>query len=241
MEPHTGLNNLDFVVFGILFLSAGLALFRGFVREVLSVVSWLIAYFAAVKYYHLAEPWAHHHIKNVTGAALAAGTGIFLVALLLCAIISSIIVGLVRGKTLNAVDRSLGFAFGLLRGALVICMVYLAVSAMMWPDADKPADQQPKDAAQPPDWVIEAKTRPWLVRGAMALKTFIPEKDIKSATAKLDEQFNEQKKNAQKEIDQQTLDNLSVPKPVSKNSDSPAYDDKNRSNLDKLINQKSNP
>lgn len=242
MEPHTGLNNLDFIVFGILLLSGILAMFRGFVREVLSLASWTFAYFIAAKYHYLAEPWVHHHIKNETGSALAAGVGIFLIVILICAIISNIIVGLVRGKALNAIDRSLGFGFGLLRGALVICIVYLAAAAIWWPDADKPEDPKAKEAAnKPPDWVMEAKTRPWMVRGAVVLRTFIPEKDIKSATSQFDEQLDKQKTNAQHILDQKTLDTLSTPAPAAKDSAAPAYDTNNRSGLDQLINQKSAP
>lgn len=235
MEPHTGLNNLDFIVLGILLLSGLLAMFRGFVREVLSLASWTIAYFVAAKYHYLAEPWVHHHIRNEKGAALAAGFGIFLIVLLVCAIISNIIVGLVRGKALNAIDRSLGFGFGLLRGALVVCIVYLAAAAIMWPDMDKPlSPDQKKEANLPPDWIMEAKTRPWMARGATQLKIFIPEKDLQSATS----QLGEQKNNAQHIIDEKTLDILSTPTPAAKDTTAPAYDADNRNNLDQLINQK---
>jgi membrane protein required for colicin V production len=254
MEPHTGLNNLDFIVLGILLLSGILAMFRGFVREVLSLASWTIAYFVAAKYHYLAEPWVHKHVQNQTGVILVAAAGIFLLVILICAIISNIIVGLVRGKALNAIDRSLGFGFGLLRGALVVCIVYLAATAIWWPDMDKTPSEKPaiekveketstdkpnivhvKDVSQPPDWVMEAKTRPWLSRGAVVLRTFIPEKDIKSATSQLDAQ----KASAQHIIDQKSLDILSTPTPATKDSTAPAYDTNNRDSLNQLINQKS--
>lgn len=237
MEPHTGLNNLDFIVLGIVLLSGILALFRGFVREVLSLASWTLAYFAAVKYHYLAEPWVHHHIKSEQGAALAAGIGIFLIVLLVCALASNLIAGLVRGKALSAVDRSLGFAFGLLRGALVVCIVYLAAAAIWWPDMDKPPVEQSKDTVQPPDWVMQAKTHASMAKGAAILRSFIPDKDIKSATFQLDEQKN----NAQHIIDQKTLDLLSTPTPANKDVPAPTYDNNNRDGLNKLINQKSAP
>jgi membrane protein required for colicin V production len=238
MEPHTGLNNLDFIVLGILLLSGLLAMFRGFVREVLSLISWAIAYFFAAKFHYLVEPWMHRHIQSVKWTEIASEICIFLIAILICAIISNMIVKLVRGKALNAIDRSLGFGFGLLRGALVVCVVYLAAVAIWWPDIDKPAEDRAKDAGQPPDWIMEAKTRPWLSRGAVQLRAFIPEKDLKSATSQLDEE----KTNAQHIIDEKTLDTLSTPTPASKDTTSaPSYDTDNRTGLNQLINQKSKP
>lgn len=238
MEPHTGFNNLDFIVLGIVFLSGVLAMFRGFVHEVLSLVSWVLAYFIAAKYYHLLEPWVHHHIKNETGASLAAGTGLFLIVLLVCALLSNVIVGLVRGKALNTIDRSLGFAFGLIRGALVISIVYLALTAIFWPDLDKAVDKEAKDEGRkPPEWIIEAKTRPAMARGAEFLRKFIPEKDLKAVKS----EYSEQKDKAEKLINDQKLEILSTPVPAVKDAPTPTYDNTNRSDLDQLINQKSKP
>jgi len=238
MEPHIGFNNLDFIVLGILFLSGILAMFSGFVREVLSLVSWVFAYFIAAKFHYLVEPWVHHHIKNETGASLAAGTGLFIVVLLVCALLSNIIVGLVRGKALNTIDRSLGFAFGLIRGALVICIVYLALTSIFWPEIDKPAEEQASgEGGKAPEWIMEAKTRPAMAHGAEFLRKFIPEKDLKAVKS----EYGEQKDKAEKLINDHKLEMLSTPVPATKEAPAPTYDKDNRSNLDQLINQKSKP
>src|SRR5580698_4884696 len=153
MEPH-GLNVLDYSVLGIVLLSGLLALMRGFVREVFSLAAWAGAYFAAAKYYTLAEPWTHRWIKNQTGATALAAVIVFIVALTILSIAGHLIAKLIRGRALTAIDRSLGFLFGLLRGVLIVCLCYLGASYIPWLNMDKldtahAAPQIQTDAANP--------------------------------------------------------------------------------------------
>ncbi len=244
MEPHTGLNDLDFVVLGIILLSGILALFRGFMREIVSLIAWTAAYAAAVKYHALAEPFVHHYIKNDQATMLVAGAGIFFVTLIVLSLLGSMLVDAIRGRGLTSIDRSLGFVFGLFRGGLVVCIVYLAAAAIWWPDMDKPADDQNKEKSKPPEWVMEAKTHPAIAYGASMLKAFMPEieKNKKNAQDFVDQEIAKQKAEAQKAVQQEELDRLSTPAvPNAKGDAAPTYDDKSRSGLDQLINQKSKP
>jgi len=80
MEPHTGLNNLDYIVLGVILLSGLLALMRGFVREVLSLAVWIGAYIIAARFYSLAEPSARQYIKSPSLATDVAAVATFIVA-----------------------------------------------------------------------------------------------------------------------------------------------------------------
>jgi membrane protein required for colicin V production len=252
MEPHTGLNNLDYIVLGIILLSGLLALMRGFVREVLSLAVWVGAYLIAARYYPLAEPTARHYIKSPSLATDVAAVSVFIIAFIVLSLISYLIAQLVQGRALTAIDRSLGFLFGLLRGALVVCLVYLIAVALIWPDIDKPPEPAPsveaqtqnpaeakeKDKNQPPQWLMQAKTRPFIAYGAAWLKNFVPEKQIEETT----KQYMEQKASAQHVIDQKTLDVLSTPAvPGAHDDKAPSYDDKNRAGLNNLIEEKAKP
>jgi membrane protein required for colicin V production len=239
MEPHSGLNTLDYAVLGVILASGLFALMRGFVREMFSLGAWIGAYFCAVKYYPLAEPTVAHYVKNEKAVGIISAVAVFCVALIVLAIIGNLIAGLlIRGRGLTAVDRSLGFLFGIVRGVLVVSIAYLASVAMLWPDINKPPDEQAKDRNIPPALLMEAKTRPAMDYGAGRLKEFVPQKEIE----KLTPNYFEEKTSVQHTIQEQTLENLSTPSiAVTKPIAAPAYDDKNRSGLDQLINQKGKP
>jgi membrane protein required for colicin V production len=232
MEPHTGLATLDYVVFTILLLSGVMAFFKGFVREMFALIAWTVAYWIAAKYYPLAEPVVHHYIKNQAAIPIIAGLAIFCVALVVLTLLGNIIADRVKGKALTAIDRSLGFIFGVVRGVLVVCIVYMAAVSILWPDTDKAPDDQDKDKKIAPEWVIEAKTHPAMAYGAAILKDFMPQKDIEKST-------RDYETTAKKLVNQKTLDMLTTPKvSQSKETQEPSYDDNSRFKLDDLINQK---
>ena len=254
MDAQQGLTILDYSVFGIILLSGLLALMRGFVREVFSLAAWTGAYFAAAKYYNLAEPWTHRYIKNQTGATALAAVIVFVLSLTILALTGNLLARLIRGKALTAIDRSLGFVFGVLRGVLIVCLLYMGASYVPWLNMDrattahgegKTPDQiqgneksKDKEKDEPPEWLVDAKTRPALAAGADVLKQFIPEKDIEKTMQK----YDEQKGNAHKMIEDQAHDILTTPGTENTKTETPpAYDNRSRSTLDNLINQKDKP
>ena len=221
MEPHSGLNNLDYIVLGIILASGLLALLRGFVRELFSLASWIGAYFAAVHYYGLLVPRMQHTIKNEKMANWAAMGATYFFALLLLTILGALIAHfLIRGRALTAVDRSLGFLYGVGRGLIVVGLVYLAAVMALWPDLDNPpamsasaeldsANPAARDHNEPPEWLAHARTRPLLAFAAHRLEPLVP----KSMIDKTLDDYTAQKKDAQKVLEQKTLDMLSTPVP----------------------------
>src|SRR5262249_35269091 len=103
-------------------------------------------------------------VRKLVGIDLLAdiltAAGLFVVALVVISVISHSISLRVRGSALSAVDRSLGFVFGLIRGVVVVCIANLALRVMM-PDSQ-------------PDWLRNAKSRPAIERGTELLKSLIP-------------------------------------------------------------------
>ena len=247
MDPHTGLNDLDYTVLGIIALSGVFALMRGFVREVLSLGAWAGAYFAAAKLYPYFEPNVHHYIKNPTVVTAVSALGIFIFVLVVLTLLGTLISGFVKGTKLTSVDRSLGFLFGLMRGALVVSLVYLGAVTILWPDIDKleaVSKDQENDRTKvakplPPEWLMEARTRPAMAYGAHELRVFIPQSQIEKTTQK----YQDQKAAAQHLLDQQKLDMLSTP--VTSSGKAPegtsSYDNSSRDILNQLVNQKGAP
>jgi membrane protein required for colicin V production len=163
------MNWLDLAVLGIIVLSAIFAFARGFVREALSIVAWVGAAFITFKgfdwVYAQVEPLMH----NTLLSQLIAGLGLFFGSLIVLTIVTGIVARMVRATGLSPVDRTLGFIFGLARGAILVCLAYLLL------DIAVPKDDRPS-------WIREAKVEPYIHEGADVLRGFLPE-SLKSKSA----------------------------------------------------------
>jgi membrane protein required for colicin V production len=151
----------DVAVIGILLISALWAFIRGFVREVLGVAAWVGAAFVTLYGFAYVRPYAEKLINIELVADSVAGVGLFIVSLILLSIVSHAISSQVRGSTLSAIDRSLGFVFGLVRGAVIVCIAYLLLK---W--AVPPQDR--------PSWVTSARSLPAIEQGVAILEQLIP-------------------------------------------------------------------
>ena len=151
----------DLAVAAILLISALLAVARGFVREVMSVASWVGA--AIIAWY--AYPEAHPLLVQAMGpgllADLATAAAVFLVPLVILRIITGMLAEKVAGSGFGGLDRVLGLAFGLARGALIVCAAYLLATYII-KERDFPA------------WVTEARLEPPVRGGAIWLAGLLP-------------------------------------------------------------------
>lgn len=154
---------VDVVVGVVLLGSAGFAFLRGFVQEVLSITSWVGAVFAALYGFPHARPLFREHIGSAMVADIAAGAALFLLTLLVLSLLTKRVADTVRKSALNSVDSSLGFVFGLARGAVLVSLAYMSLAWLF----DSPEQQ--------PDWLAQSRSRPWLERGAGFLQSLAPE------------------------------------------------------------------
>jgi membrane protein required for colicin V production len=156
------MNPLDIAVVAVIVLSAIFAFARGFVREALSIVAWVGAAFITLRGFGAAFAMIDPMVKNPLLSQLIAGFGLFVISLIVLTIITSIIARYVRTSALSAIDRTLGFIFGIARGALIVSLAYLLLDSAVAKD-DRPV------------WVKEAKSTRYLQIGADELKVFLPE------------------------------------------------------------------
>jgi len=154
-------NPVDIAVLFVLVVSAALAFFRGFVAEVLGVGAWIGAILAAIYGLPEAQPYVRQYIRIDWLADLVAVAGIFLVVLVVLSILTALIARRVQDSALNALDRTLGFLFGLVRGGAIVLILYMAASWLVPPDT------------QPP-WIKSARSMPMIQRGASDVVALLP-------------------------------------------------------------------
>ena len=119
------INFVDLVIMASLLISGLLALSRGFVKEVLFIAGLVLAAFAALTWFPTVQLFLEHYIGQALIAGSIAFVVIFVSVLTAASYLSSAISRRVRGSEIGILDRSLGFLFGLARGALVIALAYL--------------------------------------------------------------------------------------------------------------------
>ena len=152
---------LDLIVIGIVLLSALLASVRGFTREVLAIASWVIAIFAAYSLHPSLLQYFTPYISNPQIALAVTIAVLFLGILVIVSLITVKISDLILDSRIGALDRSLGFLFGALRGFLIATIAFMFFDKLV-------------GEKQHPEWVRDAKLRPILQEAGTQLLTFLP-------------------------------------------------------------------
>jgi membrane protein required for colicin V production len=111
-------------------ISLLIGLFRGFIREILSLLSWLGALWLGYAYATLGASYLEPYITQPPLRVVVAFAAIFIVALIGFSIISYLLYRLLSIAGVSGVDRSLGMLFGLVRGFVIVALLILAATFM---------------------------------------------------------------------------------------------------------------
>jgi len=122
----SGLNWADWSLIVIIALSSLMSLRRGFIKEALSLATWVVAFIVARTFHPNLQTLLAGSIDEPTLRTIAAFSILFVGTLLVGAGVNFIVGALVRLTGLTPVDRLLGVAFGLSRG-IVLSVVVIAV------------------------------------------------------------------------------------------------------------------
>lgn len=126
-------NWADYAIIGIIVFSALISLIRGFVREALSLVTWIAALWLAYKFTPLFSSYLTQYIHSPTIRFVVGFFIIFIVVLIIGALINFTISSLVVRTGLSGSDRVVGLVFGAARGILLIGILVLLAGLTTMP------------------------------------------------------------------------------------------------------------
>jgi len=151
---------LDIFLIAVMLISGLLAMVRGFMREILSIVAWVAAAAAAVYSFPRLLPlatqyfggWNEWLVKGLTVGAVFLGT------LIIVSIFTVRLSDKILDSRIGALDRSLGFLFGLARGLIIVVVAFVFFNWLV------PQKSQPEAIKNARSRVVLQGTGDWLER-----------------------------------------------------------------------------
>lgn len=228
------LNNLDVIILIIVGISALIALSRGLVKEVLSIIGWVLGTAAIIYMLPILTPIASLYIKSGLMAGVVTSIFILISFLIFWILLTSKVVGKVRSSKLSNLDRMLGLFFGIVRAALLVVLFNILINWMI------PKDKQAEVLKESKYFnIAESFAKP--------IEDLIPESTLnlikdKAKQSQIVEENEERKLEKQRENDE-LFEKLAQPQikkvkkeiveKVKENFD--GYKETERDNLDRLI------
>ena len=156
------MNWIDIAILVVVAASGMLGFMRGMVREVLGLIAWVGAAFAATSSFSQVQGIARRAIANPDIADPVAFGAVFLVVLIILSLMARLLSGVTRHSVLGGLDRTLGLVFGLARGGVLMIAAYL-IAGVVQPVASWPAE------------VLAARTLPSIYLGSVWVVQRLPE------------------------------------------------------------------
>lgn len=247
MSQH--LNNLDIVILIMLGISALIALSRGLMKEVLSIIGWVLASAAVIYFLPIFTPITKEYIASGMIAGVVTSIFILILFMVIWILLTGNIVDKIRSSKLSSLDRMLGLFFGIMRAFLLVILLNILISWIM------PKERQPEtfknskyfqlagEFAQPIENLIPKETLDTIKEKAATISGTEEETDEESK----EEVTEEIKKEKTNKSNDDLFEKLAQPQVKSKKKakaeqkvqplqeDFDGYNVHERTNLDRLI------
>lgn len=127
---------LDIAIIAIIALSVMTGLFRGFVKELISVSVWILAIWMSINFSHKLDPWLSPYIHQDAMRSGAAFLLILFTTLLLGGVVNALLSFILKRTGLSGTDRLLGMGFGFIRGVFIVSIIIVGMRMTNMPEDD---------------------------------------------------------------------------------------------------------
>ena len=158
------MTTVDWVFLAVLTFSMLLGAWRGLVYEVLSVLGWAVSFYAAQYFAPVVAGWLPLQSSSETLRYAAAFVLVFTAAVFIAGLLAFLLKKLIESIGLRPVDRTMGAAFGLVRGVILLLAAAVVVDMT---------------ALEKSVWWQESKGAPVLNATLKGLKPMLPEQFAK--------------------------------------------------------------
>lgn len=231
---------VDILVIAVMLISAAISFLRGFIRETLTILGVVGGAFASYLGGPLALPVVEGWLGIEEGAEpqrlfdvipytlladILTYGGIFIVVVVVLSFISHIMAEAVRSLGLGAVDRTLGVVFGLVRGLVVLGLLYLPFHLIL--------DKEQKIA-----WFGGSKTHFYLEQTAEVMAGYLPEdaeETAKEGAKGAAEAISTREKLQSIDLLQKEGEDKAAESPVGEENPDDGYTDEFRNKMDELF------
>ncbi len=151
---------VDIIIVFVIVLSALFSLMRGFVKEAISLATWVIAIWVAATFAPKLSVMLSGSIDS-EAVRQAVGFGVlFIATLIIGGLVNFLISQVVKKTGLSGADRIFGVVFGVLRGGLIIVVLVVIGGLTTLPSTQ---------------WWKSSTLLPWFENTAIVLQNYIPE------------------------------------------------------------------
>jgi membrane protein required for colicin V production len=127
---------VDYAIIAIVVASAAISLLRGFLREAISLLGWVLAFWLALTF---ADDVSALFESTITQASVRHGlafSAIVIGTLVITAIVMYLVRLIVYKTEITGTDRALGMVFGIARGIVIVAMLVLFAGLTALPQDD---------------------------------------------------------------------------------------------------------
>lgn len=163
VDAQFNINLFDAIVYSVLFISAIISLFRGFIREFLSLATWIGAGLVTLTLVDNVIAFLNQYFTSAMAAAIFGTLGTYFLVLLAIGSLSRLLLRYVReGTEVGWVDNVMGLVFGVFKGGLVIVLGFILVTLIF------------KEEGYP-EWIRTASTLPAVQTASIKVVRMMPD------------------------------------------------------------------
>ncbi len=129
---------VDFIFLSLTIFSSLIGLSRGFVKEFLSLIKWILSLYIAFISFEKTKIILSSFLKDTEILDLIAAISAFLLTFLILSLIFNFLSKFLSLKGIGFIDKSLGFLFGLLRMIFIFCLIFIIYTNVFY-NQEKPS------------------------------------------------------------------------------------------------------